>query len=111
MHNETKVNTNNQESSPVDEKNVVPDATKYVGSYSIVYGRTYIEHGGAADHLAMRARQLSSLLMLIHGEGLAHFQRLSDNNQDGLLWLAHQLSTEIEDMVEIQARDVSRWKA
>ena len=106
MHNETKVNTKNPQSSRLDENNVVPDATSFVGSFATTYGRTYINRGEAEEHLGMRAKQLSSLLLAIHGEGLPHFQRLPDFDQDSILWLARQLSVEIEAMVDIHRADI-----
>jgi hypothetical protein len=104
--NETKVNTKNPAASRAGAKKVVADATEYVGSFETVYGRTYINRGASTDHLAMRARQLSSLLLMIHGAGLDQFQRLGDKSQDSILWLAHQLSSEIEDTIDIQVTDL-----
>lgn len=99
--NETKVNTKNPAASRAGAKKIVVDTTEYDGSFAMTYGRVCIARGESTDHLAMRAGQLSSLLMLIHGEGLDHFQTLVDNDQQNILWLAHQLSTEIEEMVGI----------
>lgn len=111
MHNETKVNTNKPRSSRLDEKNVVSDTTNFVGSFETTYGRTYINRGEAEDQLGMRAKQLSSLLLAIQGEGLSHFQRIPDNDQDSILWLARQLSLEIEAMVDIHRADLLGGKA
>jgi len=111
MNNETKVNTNNPQTSPTDEKKVAVNTTEYVGSFATPYGRMFIERGGAHDHLAMRSSQLSGLLMAIHGDGLRHFQDLSDDNQDSILWMAHLLSAEIESMVEIHRTDICGGRA
>lgn len=111
MHNETKVNTKNPAASRVGSKKVVPDATLYCGSIEGPYGDTYINCGATTDHLQMRAGQLSSLLLLIHGDGLAEFQNLSDQSQDSLLWLAYQLSSEIQDVIKISDSDVVGGRA
>lgn len=98
MCNETKVNTNNPHSSPSGEKNIEVNTTKYVGSFAVPYGRTFIERSGADDHLAMRAGQLSSLLVLMIGENpTPELARFSDKTQHSLLWLAQQLSHEIQE--------------
>jgi len=98
MCNETKVNTNNPQSSPADEKNVAVNTTPHVGSISVPYGTLSIDRGGADDHLAMRSRQLCSLLRLMQGEGTTPaMNRLNDFRQHSLLWLAQQLADEIEE--------------
>lgn len=51
------------------------------------------------DHAAMRADQLSAMLLMIHTGGLDHFSSLNDNAQQSFLWLAFQLSTELVDML------------
>lgn len=98
MCNETKVNTNNPDSSPSGEKNVEVKATEYVGSFAVPYGRTFIERRGADDHLAMRAAQLTGLLALMIGEhATPELARFSDKTQHSLLWLAQQMSNEIQE--------------
>lgn len=102
MHNETKVNTNNPHSSPSDEKNVAVNTTEYTGSFSVQYGSLSIERGSVDDFLAMRATQLSSLLGLMLGEHpTPELARFSDKTQNSLLWLAQQLSHEIEDALPL----------
>ncbi len=107
MCNETKVNTNNPQSSPADEKNVAVNTTEYVGSIPVPFGRTFItgNYSGVYDHAAMRSKQLSSLLRLMQGEALdLEYQRLSNDSQQSLFWLALQLADEIEDTLPLLER-------
>lgn len=51
------------------------------------------------EHAAMRADQLSAMLMLIHGAGLDHFASIEENSQQSYLWLAFQLSAELVEIL------------
>lgn len=103
MHN-TKVNTNiGDVASPDAKKAVLP--LEYVGRIETPHGAQYVDRGAALDHAYMRSKQLSSLLLLMSGEGLNYFSRLNDNSRDSLLWLARQLSTETEAMFDIVIAD------
>lgn len=55
------------------------------------------------DHAAMRADQLSAMLLLIHGDGLKYFENMNEDSQQSYLWLAHQLSTELREMLPFMA--------
>ena len=58
-----------------------------------------------SDHACMRSKQLSSLLLLMSGEGVEHFSCLNIKAQDSLLWLARQLAVETEAMFDIVLAD------
>lgn len=103
MCNETKVNTSNGDVSSPASKNVLPP--QYVGRIETPHGAQYVDRGAALDHAYMRSKQLSSLLLLMSGEGLDYFSRLNDNARDSLLWLAKQLATETEAMFDIVVAD------
>ncbi|ARP85777.1 hypothetical protein CAL13_05815 [Bordetella genomosp. 9] len=49
--------------------------------------------------LENRTAQLSSLLMLIHGQGCSAFNGLPEVQRDHVLWLASDLAEEIRLMV------------
>lgn len=102
--NETKVNTNNCDVTSPGSKNLVLPP-EYVGRVETPHGAQYINRGDALDHAYMRSKQLSSLLLLMSGEGLDYFSRLNENARDSLLWLARQLATETEAMFDIVIAD------
>lgn len=104
MH-ETKVNTQNAEMTSSASKNVLNP--QYVGRIKTPYGAQYVDRGSALDHAYMRSKQLSSLLLLMSGEGLDDFRSLNNNVQDSLLWLARQLATETEAMFDIVIADAT----
>jgi len=104
MCNETKVNTSNGDVSSPPSKNVLPP--QYVGWIETPHGAQYVDRGAALDHAYMRSKQLSSLLLLMSGEGLDYFSRLNNNARDSLLWLARQLATETEAMFDIVVSDM-----
>lgn len=102
--NETKVNTKIGDVASPEEKNpALPP--EYVGRIATPHGAQYVDRGAALDHAYMRSNQLSSLLLLMSGEGLTYFRLLNDNAQDSLLWLARQLATETEAMFDIVLAD------
>jgi len=103
MH-ETKVNTNHYDPTASKGKNT-SFPQEFIGSIATPHGVQYVDRGAALDHAYMRSRQLSSLLMLMSGEGLPYFRLLNDNTQDSLLWLARQLATETEAMFDIVIAD------
>ena len=102
--NETKVNTNNGDVISLGSKKVLPP--QYVGQIETPHGAQYVDRGAALDHAYMRSKQLSSLLLLMSGEGLDYFSRLNNNARDSLLWLARQLATETEAMFDIVVSDM-----
>lgn len=51
------------------------------------------------DHAGMRANQLSAMLLLIHGKGHEYFSNMNENSRQSYLWLAFQLSAEIEEIL------------
>ena len=104
MHNKTKVNTNYSAVATTEAKNNI-FARKHIGVVEIPYGAQLINAGDAADHATMRGRQLSSLLLLMQGEGSTRFNNLGPKTQDSLLWLAIQLADEMLDLVEVVAAD------
>lgn len=64
------------------------------------YGQFHVGPDTAlVDHAAMRADQLSAMLLLIHGAGLDHFANLDASSQQSYLWLAFQLSDELVGML------------
>jgi len=104
MCNETQVNTNiGGLPSPEVKKDTLPP--EYVGRVTTPFGNQYAERGCALDHARMRGGQLSSLLLLIGGEGLENFLSINADAQENILWLARQLATETEAMLEIVASD------
>lgn len=106
MHNETQVNTALGDLPSQDAKKVtIPP--EYVGRVITPFGNQYIERGCALDHARMRSGQLSSLLALIGGDGVDHFRSIDSKAQESILWLARQLATETEAMVDIVAADLS----
>jgi len=102
MH-ETKVNTENADVTSSASKNVLNP--QYVGRIDTPHGAQYVDRGAALDHAYMRSKQVSSLLLLMSGEGLPYFRLLNDKAQDSLLWLARQLATETEAMFDIVIAD------
>jgi hypothetical protein len=106
MCNETKVNTNiGDVASPESKKITRPP--EYVGRVMTPFGNQYVERGSALDHAIMRSGQLSSLLLLIGGNGIDHFRDIDPKAQESLLWLARQLATETEAMFEVVVADLS----
>jgi hypothetical protein len=102
--NETKVNTNiGDVASPATKNPALP--TEYVGCIDTPHGAQFVDRGAALDHAYMRSKQLSSLLLLMSGDGLVYFRLLNSNAQDSLLWLARQLATETEAMFDIVLAD------
>jgi len=103
MH-ETKVNTLHCSPTASSAKKLgLPP--EYVGRIDTPHGAQYVDRGAALAHAYMRSKQLSSLLLLMSGEGLDYFSRLNDNARDSLLWLARQLATETEAMFDIVIAD------
>ncbi|MGX6570421.1 hypothetical protein [Cupriavidus necator] len=51
------------------------------------------------DRIESASMQLHSLLVAISGEGFKSFQRLADQHQDNLLWLARDLAGELSSLV------------
>ena len=104
MCNETKVNTNiGDVASPEAKKITLPP--EYVGRVTTPFGKQYVERGCALDHARMRSAQLSSLLLLIGGEGLDNFKIINADAQENILWLAYQLAKETEAMFDLVAAD------
>jgi len=105
MCNETKVNTNiGDVVSPEAKKITLPP--EYVGRVMTPFGNQYVERGCAMDHALMRSGQLSSLLLLIDGNGIDHFRAIDPKAQESILWLARQLATETEAMFDLVAADL-----
>ncbi len=111
MHNEAKVNTNNDEFAHQALKNLTQAGGVFVGSIKTPYGYQLVSHGDAVDHATMRGMQLKSLLLLMMGDDNDRLTKLRVDFQHSLLWLATQLAGEMTDMVEILAADLSRGKA
>ena len=104
MCNETQVNTNLGDLPSAEAKKAaIPP--EYVGRINTPFGHQYIERGCAMDHARMRSGQLSSLLLLISGEGLENFISINAGAQESILWLARQLATETEAMFDLVAAD------
>lgn len=62
------------------------------------YGKFQVGSGlHLVDHVSMRAGQLSAMLDLIHGEGHEYFTNLDEKSRQSYLWLAHQLSQELQE--------------
>jgi hypothetical protein len=109
MH-ETKVNTNiGDVSSPETKDMALPP--EYVGRIETPFGVQYVNRGDARDYAYMRSQQLTSLLMLIQGDGRENFLNLGAGHQESLLWLAIQMAGEMEEMIDIVAADVLRGRA
>jgi len=105
MCNKTKVNTNiGDVASPEAKKVTLPP--EYVGRVKTPFGNQYVTRGSALDHAYMRSAQLSSILLLIGGEGLENFSCISPKAQDSILWLARQLATETGAMFDIVVADL-----
>jgi hypothetical protein len=104
MCNETQVNTNiGDVASPEAKKITLPP--EYVGRVMTPFGNQYVKRGCALDHAHMRSTQLSSLLLLIGGEGLENFLSINAEAQEHILWLARQLATETKAMFDIVVAD------
>lgn len=54
------------------------------------------EHVARLNFVSCKSSQLTALLAVISGGGFKNFQNLSDKIQDNLLWLASDLSFEID---------------
>ena len=79
--------------APIEQQKVVLSAP---------YGQLHVDPNRALeDHAAMRADQLSSMLLLIHGDGQENFSSMNENSRQSFLWLAFQLSAEIAEMLPI----------
>ena len=102
--NKTKVNTKIGDVASPESKKILL-TLKCVGSTKTPFGTQYIERGNALDHAYMRGKQLTSLLTLMSGEGLANFRLLNEGAQGSLLWLAQQLSKETEAMFDMVLAD------
>lgn len=102
--NETKVNTKIGDVASPELKKILL-TLKCIGAIKTPYGAHYINRGDALDHAHMRGKQLTSLLTLMSGEGLANFRLLNEGAQDSLLWLAQQLSKETEAMFDMILAD------
>ena len=50
--------------------------------------------------LESRSAQLSSLLVLLYGNGSESFNALHQSDRDNILWLASDLACEINDMIK-----------
>lgn len=111
MHNETKVNTNNDEFAHQVLKNLIQPGGAFVGSIETPYGYQLIKNGDAVDHANMRGTQLKSLLLLMMGDDNERFTNLGRDHQHSLLWLATQMAGEMTDMIDILAADLNRGKA
>lgn len=105
MHNETQVITNIGD-LPSQETKKVTIPPEYVGRVITPFGHQYIERGCAREHARMRSEQLSSLLLLMGGEGADTFRDVSAAAYESLLWLARQLATETEAMFDLVAADL-----
>lgn len=117
MHG-TKVNTNHCGATPSESKNAAmtqEDAHakalahfRASASVNLTNGVFLInaEFAAAQDHAAMRAGQLSSLLLLMRLDGAQNFRSISDDRQLNLMWLASQLAGELEAMLPIVAEEV-----
>ena len=55
------------------------------------------------DLLTQKAAQLRSLLLLTCGASRENFTALHENDQDNVLWLAHELATDIDLLAEVLA--------
>jgi hypothetical protein len=106
MCNETQVNTNLGD-LPLTEAKKAAIPPEYVGRVNTPFGNQYVERGSALDHAIMRSGQLSSLLLLIGGNGIDHFRDIDPKAQESILWLARQLATETQAMFEVVVADLS----
>ncbi|MFS2015052.1 hypothetical protein ACEN88_00555 [Massilia sp. CT11-108] len=102
--NETKFTSKIGGATSPEEKKAVL-SPEYAGRIESPYGVQYINRDEAVDHAHMRARQLSSLLLLIQGDNAEGFRGLGLGAQDSLLWMAVQMADELKDMVDIVAAD------
>lgn len=58
---------------------------------------------GPSDLLTQKTAQLRSLLLLTCGASRENFTALHENDQDNVLWLAHELATDIDLLAEVLA--------
>lgn len=98
-----EANINTKTSEVVKKDGSLP--SNCIGSIDTPFGIQLINSGDALDHAYMRSKQLTSLLVLISGEGLATFRLLAQDRQDSILWLAQQLATETQEMFDIVVAD------
>lgn len=105
MCNETQVNTNLGD-LPLAEAKKAAIPPEYVGRVNTPFGNQYVSRGCALDHAHMRSSQLSSMLLLIGGDGLENFLGINTEAQEHILWLARQLATETQAMFDIVAADL-----
>lgn len=84
-----------------------PAATSPATTNSITaqYGELSIKHGSAADHAAMIGAQLSSLLLLMHGEDSESFRACNPEAQTNLLWLVSNLASELSAAIPLVAAE------
>ena len=54
----------------------------------------------AIDALEEKSAQLRALLCSVYGAGFQNFSNLSDDIKDDILWLAHDLSRDVAELVE-----------
>lgn len=64
-----------------------------------------ITGGGAYDHCAMRAAQLSALTNILSGDGFAVFELYSDTVKDNVMWLVNSLACEVEALLPIIVKE------
>ncbi|MFC0132059.1 hypothetical protein [Massilia eurypsychrophila] len=86
MTNENKSNANK---SNVQQKIVL----------SAEYGYLHVSPVDLEDHAAMRADQLSAILLMIGGDGEENFAALNENSRQSYLALAWQFATEIKEIL------------
>lgn len=55
--------------------------------------------GGAFDYCEMRTAQLAALTTIIYGE--SNFKQHNENTQDNILWLIHELASEVNKLLPI----------
>lgn len=105
MH-KAKVNTINSDVTSSGPNNLVLPA-EYAGCIETPFGAQYVNHGEALDHAHMRSGQLSSLLLLMHGEGQDYCRILGKAAQGSLLRLSIQLAEEVQGALDIVASEQS----
>jgi hypothetical protein len=62
----------------------------------------------AQDQLSAKSAQLAALLCSIHGEGFEAFNALAPRHKENLLWLAADLACEVQSLVSMVDRNMSR---
>jgi len=108
--NKAKVNTNNSDVTSSGPKNPV-EPSEYVGQIDTPFGVQHINRGDSLDCAHMYSKQLTALLVTMHGEGLDRFLRLDNDSQHQLVWLALQLAERTAAMFDIVARDIREGSA